>query len=214
MQNSIFTIDDVREEKVFREELETLLQREELMWAQKARCNWITLGYKNTKYFQNVVKQKRARNRILQLRTEDGSVIEDQKGIENLMWYCNLSGQNINLAKSGLFCSPNMPKDEQISLANSLQVNLVQNPSKYLGLDFKLKGTDTSAEGMQWVMAELINHPSVFNKVREEIESIVGKTRLVEESDIPNLPYLQAVVKETLRLYPPGPVTTRECRQN
>lgn len=39
----------------------------------------------NTKYFQTVVKQRRARNRILQLRTEDGSVIEDQKGIENLL---------------------------------------------------------------------------------------------------------------------------------
>uniref|UniRef100_A0A7N2LAW6 Cytochrome P450 n=1 Tax=Quercus lobata TaxID=97700 RepID=A0A7N2LAW6_QUELO len=83
-----------------------------------------------------------------------------------------------------------------------------------LGKDLFIAGTGTSAESMQWAIAELINHPSVFKKVREEIESIVGKTRLVEESDIPNLPYLQAVVKETLRLYPPGPVTTRECRQN
>ncbi|KAK4591799.1 hypothetical protein RGQ29_016306 [Quercus rubra] len=81
-------------------------------------------------------------------------------------------------------------------------------------LDLFTAGTDTSAEGMQWVMAELINHPFVFNNVREEIESVVGKTRLVEESDIPNLSYLQAVIEETLRLYPPGPVTTRECRQN
>ena len=67
--------------------------------------------------------------------------------------------------------------------------------------DLFIAGTGTSAESMQWAIAELINHPSVFKKVREEIESIVGKTRLVEESDIPNLPYLQAVVKETLRLY-------------
>ena len=49
---------------------------------------------------------------------------KDNKSFQNiqniLQWYCNLSGQNINLAKSDLFCSPNMPKDEQISLANSL----------------------------------------------------------------------------------------------
>lgn len=80
--------------------------------------------------------------------------------------------------------------------------------------DLFIAGTDTSAEAMQWAIAELINHPNVFQKVREEIYSVVGKNRLVKESDIPNLPYLQAVVKETLRLYPPGPVTTRECRQN
>ncbi|KAK0575387.1 hypothetical protein LWI29_038301 [Acer saccharum] len=74
-------------------------------------------------------------------------------------------------------------------------------------------GTDTTAEAMQWTIAELLNHPDAF-KVRQEIESVIGRTRLVEETDIPSLPYLQAVVKETLRLYPPAPVTTRECRQN
>ena len=66
---------------------------------------------------------------------------------------------------------------------------------------------------MQWTIAELINHPKVFNKVREEIKSVAG-ARLVEESDIRSLPYLRAVVKETLRLYPPGPIAPRECCQS
>ncbi|VVA20420.1 PREDICTED: cytochrome P450 [Prunus dulcis] len=67
---------------------------------------------------------------------------------------------------------------------------------------------------MQWTMAELINHPDIFNKVRQEIKSVVGNSRLVGETDIPNLPYLQAVVRESLRLYPPSPVVIRKCRQN
>lgn len=66
---------------------------------------------------------------------------------------------------------------------------------------------------MQWTIAELINHPYVFNKVREEIKFVVGSTRLVEESDVQSLPYLQAVVKEALRLHPTVPVVIRECRE-
>ncbi|KAJ0110319.1 hypothetical protein Patl1_01389 [Pistacia atlantica] len=41
-----------------------------------------------------------------------------------------------------------------------------------------------------------------------------GKSRLVEESDIVNLPYLQAIVKETLRLHPTGPMIVRESTEN
>ncbi|KAF2293625.1 hypothetical protein GH714_003491 [Hevea brasiliensis] len=65
-----------------------------------------------------------------------------------------------------------------------------------------------------WLMAELINHPNIFKKLREEIESVVGANRLVHDSDIPNLHYLQAVVKETLRLYPLLPAIPRECRED
>ena len=52
-----------------------------------------------------------------------------------------------------------------------------------------------------------------MNKAREEIDSVVGKTRLVEESDIPNLPYIQAIAKETLRLHPTAPLIFRESSQ-
>ncbi|KOM29664.1 hypothetical protein LR48_Vigan741s001100 [Vigna angularis] len=80
-------------------------------------------------------------------------------------------------------------------------------------LDLFIAGTNTSAEGTQWAMAELLNNPEAFEKVRKEIELVTENGRLVEESDVGKMPYLRAVVKETLRLHPPAPVTTRECRQ-
>jgi hypothetical protein len=55
-------------------------------------------------------------------------------------------------------------------------------------------------------MAQLLTHPETMRKARAEIDAIVGTGGLVEESDISNLPYLQCVVKETLRLRPVGPV--------
>lgn len=81
-----------------------------------------------------------------------------------------------------------------------------------------MAGTDTSSISVQWVLAELINHPKVFKKLRDEINSVVGTNRLVTYTDIPNLPYLQAVMRETLRLHPPSPVILRasieDCQIN
>ncbi|KAJ9181141.1 hypothetical protein P3X46_009304 [Hevea brasiliensis] len=75
-------------------------------------------------------------------------------------------------------------------------------------------GTDTSSITVEWGLAELINHPHVMEKARLEIDSVVGKTRLVQESDIANLPYLQAIVKEVLRLHPTGPLIVRESSED
>lgn len=59
---------------------------------------------------------------------------------------------------------------------------------------------------MMWVLALLLNNPQEMKKVMEELEEQVGRERNVQESDIKNLTYLQAVVKETLRLYAPAPL--------
>ena len=53
-----------------------------------------------------------------------------------------------------------------------------------------------------------------LQKLKEEIDFIVGFTRLVKESNVPNLPYLQAVVKETLRFHTSTPLIIRECIQD
>ncbi|XP_075086448.1 nicotine N-demethylase CYP82E4-like [Nicotiana tabacum] len=70
-----------------------------------------------------------------------------------------------------------------------------------------LDATETLALHIKWVMALLINNKLEMKKAQEEIDTIVGKDRWVEESDIKNLVYLQAIVKEALRLYPPAPLS-------
>ncbi|KAG5252814.1 cytochrome P450 family protein [Salix suchowensis] len=54
-------------------------------------------------------------------------------------------------------------------------------------------GTDTSSIKIEWGLAKLINHPIMMEKARQEIDSVVGRSRPVPESDIANLPYLQAI---------------------
>lgn len=60
---------------------------------------------------------------------------------------------------------------------------------------------------MTWALSLLLNHEKVLKRALDELNTQVGKERLVEESDIKNLVYFQAIVKETLRLYPPGPLS-------
>jgi cytochrome P450 len=54
------------------------------------------------------------------------------------------------------------------------------------------------------MLAELINHPACLDKLRAELDAVIGRSRLVGEEDVAQLPYLQAVLKETLRLHPPA----------
>eukprot|EP01018_Ginkgo_biloba_P010777 Gb_08445 [translate_table: standard] len=67
-------------------------------------------------------------------------------------------------------------------------------------------GTDPSSANLEWAMSEMLLNPSLMKKVQDELESIVGLNRMVEESDLPQLEYLKAVVKESLRLHQPGPL--------
>uniref|UniRef100_A0A0D9Y0W8 Cytochrome P450 n=1 Tax=Leersia perrieri TaxID=77586 RepID=A0A0D9Y0W8_9ORYZ len=55
-------------------------------------------------------------------------------------------------------------------------------------------------------MAQLLTHPETMKKARAEIDANVGTTRLAEEADMASLPYIQCVVRETLRLRTVGPV--------
>ncbi|KAF3442608.1 hypothetical protein FNV43_RR16524 [Rhamnella rubrinervis] len=101
-----------------------------------------------------------------------------------------------------------------ISENESSEIRLTKENIKAFILDLFAAGTDTSAITIEWALAELINNPNIMNKARQEIDSVIGKDRLVEETDIANLPYLQAIVKETLRLHPTGPLIVRESSEN
>lgn len=68
------------------------------------------------------------------------------------------------------------------------------------------RGTDTVAVLIEWILARMVLHPDIQSKVQNELDKVVGKSRPLIESDIPSLTYLQIVIKEVLRLHPPGPL--------
>lgn len=73
-------------------------------------------------------------------------------------------------------------------------------------MDMFVAGTDTTSATVEWAMAELIRKPTVLKKAQAELDEVVGREKRMEESDIAKLPYLQAVVKEVLRLHPAAPL--------
>ena len=68
------------------------------------------------------------------------------------------------------------------------------------------RGTDTVAILMEWIMARMVLHPDIQAKAQAELDAVVGRGGGVTDADVANLPYIQCVVKETLRMHPPGPL--------
>nr|AGO03824.1 flavonoid 3`5`-hydroxylase [Echinops bannaticus] len=90
---------------------------------------------------------------------------------------------------------------------------------KALLLNLFSAGTDTSFSTVEWAMAELIRHPQLLKQAQEEMDTVVGRDRLVTEMDLSRLIYLQAIVKETFRLHPSTPLSlprmaTESCEVN
>ncbi|KAI3522075.1 hypothetical protein L1887_11554 [Cichorium endivia] len=73
-------------------------------------------------------------------------------------------------------------------------------------LDIIASSADTITVTLTWTLSLLLNNPFALQKVQEEIDKHVGKDRQVSDSDISKLVYLQAIVKETFRLYPAAPL--------
>lgn len=69
-----------------------------------------------------------------------------------------------------------------------------------------IAGVESTSITFTWIFSLLLKNPSVLEKARAEVDAVVGKERNLDESDVANLPYVQAIVKETLRLYPPAPL--------
>ncbi|OMO70116.1 Cytochrome P450 [Corchorus olitorius] len=101
-----------------------------------------------------------------------------------------------------------------ISEDEDAEMKLTNDNIKGLISNYLTGGTDSFPLMICWGLAELINHPEVMKKAQNEIDSVVGRNRILEESDVENLPYLKAIVKETLRLHPGGPLVVRESTED
>ncbi|XP_008782669.2 trans-cinnamate 4-monooxygenase-like [Phoenix dactylifera] len=70
----------------------------------------------------------------------------------------------------------------------------------YIVENINVAAIETTLWSIEWGIAELVNHPGIQRKLRQELDTVLGPGVQITEPDIPKLPYLQAVVKETLRL--------------
>ena len=73
-----------------------------------------------------------------------------------------------------------------------------------------LAGHETTALTLGWAFYLLSQHPEVEQRVHEEIDRVLGD-RPVRFEDVPQLTYARAVIDETLRLYPPVHIFSREA---
>ncbi|KAG0551022.1 hypothetical protein BDA96_01G388100 [Sorghum bicolor] len=96
-----------------------------------------------------------------------------------------------------------------------LEVPIKRDGVKGFALDLIAGGTDSSAVTIEWAMSELLRKPEVLAKAVEELDGVIGHGRLVTEQDIRSLPYVEAIVKETMRLHPVTPLLApRLCRED
>ncbi|KAD4584286.1 hypothetical protein R6Q59_036813 [Mikania micrantha] len=70
----------------------------------------------------------------------------------------------------------------------------------YIVENINVAAIETTLWSIEWGLAELVNHPEIQAKLRHELDTKLGPGVQITEPDVQNLPYLQAVIKETLRL--------------
>ncbi|GER56688.1 cytochrome P450 [Striga asiatica] len=121
----------------------------------------------------------------------------------------------IPLIRSRLQSKQTRKTDEAVAYVDTLadlqlpeEDNRRLDEEEMVGLcgEFLNAGTDTTSTALQWIMANLVKHPRIQEKLYHEITGVVGQKsqQVVEEDELQKMPYLKAVVLEALRRHPPG----------
>ncbi|CAA2982703.1 cytochrome P450 71A6-like [Olea europaea subsp. europaea] len=105
----------------------------------------------------------------------------------------------------------------EIQRENSSSYPIETDTIKALIFDMFGAGTDTTFTALEWTMAELLRHPKIMEKLQNEVRLVAGSKLDITEEDLEKnkMPYLKAVIKESLRLHPPFPLLLpRELTQD
>ncbi|KAB2053617.1 hypothetical protein ES319_A12G200100v1 [Gossypium barbadense] len=95
---------------------------------------------------------------------------------------------------------------DQIQRENTVGFPLEKISIKALILDIFVAGTHTTYAVLEWAMTEILRHPKIMKKLQNEVRNVSAENSSISEDDLDNMHYLKAVIKETLRLYPPIPL--------
>ncbi|XP_028799673.1 cytochrome P450 71D10-like [Neltuma alba] len=102
----------------------------------------------------------------------------------------------------------------RIQKENDLEIPLSYDNIKGVIKDIFVGGTETAATTIEWTMTELLRNPVAMKRAQEEVRRVFKSKGCVDESEISQLKYVAAVIKEVLRLHPAVPLLVpRENRE-
>ncbi|TYJ19654.1 hypothetical protein E1A91_A09G206200v1 [Gossypium mustelinum] len=123
-----------------------------------------------------------------------------------LKLFGNMIDERQQSRKSQDYTASNDVLDTLLDIIEGDIEELNKNLITHLFLVLFAAGTDTTSNTLEWAMAEILQNPHVLLKAKKELDQVIGKGKLIEESDINRLPYLQAIIKETFRMHPAVPL--------
>ncbi|CAI9786743.1 unnamed protein product [Fraxinus pennsylvanica] len=133
--------------------------------------------------------RKRCKNLVAKVNFFVGKIIEEHRLKRT---------ENGELADSDDFVDVLLDLEKENMLSDSDMIAVLW--------EMIFRGTDTVAILLEWILARMVLHPDIQAKAQFELDTMVGTNRTVTDSDLSELPYLLAIVKETLRVHPPGPL--------
>ncbi|KAI5674713.1 hypothetical protein M9H77_15077 [Catharanthus roseus] len=86
------------------------------------------------------------------------------------------------------------------------EFHLTEENIKAVLLDMFAAGTETSGTTIDWAMSEMLRNPTILKKAQEEVRQAFSSRGYINEEEFKDLKYLQAIIKETLRLHPALPL--------
>ncbi|XP_018421747.1 PREDICTED: cholesterol 24-hydroxylase-like [Nanorana parkeri] len=78
---------------------------------------------------------------------------------------------------------------------------------------FFIAGQETTANQLSFTVIELARNPDILKKAQDEVDEVLGSKRDLDYDDLGKLQYLSQVLKESLRMYPPAPGTSRALEE-
>lgn len=112
-----------------------------------------------------------------------------------------------------------VPKDilTQIIKSAATEESMTEEDGEFM-LDnfvtFFIAGQETTANQLAFCVMELARHPGILEKVTKEVDDVIGMKPEISYDDLGKLIYLSQVLKETLRIYPTAPGTSREVHED
>lgn len=125
----------------------------------------------------------------------------------------------INNRKAAMQNGDDVPKDILTQIIKSAgKEKSVTKEDEELMLDnfvtFFIAGQETTANQLAFCVMELGRHPDILEKVKKEVDDVIGMKWEISYDDLGELIYLSQVLKESLRLYPPAPGTSRDIPED